>query len=387
MNSEKNPLALAALALGAFAVGTTEVVIAGLLPQVASGFGVSVPAAGLLVSGYALGMVVGAPALTVLGNRLPRKTMLLALAALLVVGSLLCAVSGSYGVLMTARVLSALAGGAFVGVASVVAAGLVPAEKKAAAIAKVFMGLSLANVLGVPAGTAIGQEFGWRTAFWMVSAVGVIVMAGLAAFVPHRTRRENQHGGLGLAAFRNGRLWLALLVTALGWAPFLAVVTYIVPLLTEVTGLDASAVPFVLVLVGVGMLAGSPLGGRLADQALMPTVYAVLAAVTLVSVLLVPAVQSPVTAVVALALFGMAGAATIPPFQARVLSMADGARDLASAANVSAFNVGNAAGPFLGGLAIEAGLGYTSVLWVAAALGAAGLLVAPLTRAPAMQRV
>ncbi|MFJ2911510.1 MFS transporter [Streptomyces sp. NPDC087228] len=367
---------LAALALGAFAVGTTEVVIAGLLPDVAADFGVSLPTAGLLVSGYALGMVVGAPLLTVLGAKLPRRRLLLWLVGLFTAAGLLSALTPGYEVLLVGRVLSALAGGAYVGTAAVVAAGIVAPERKASAIATVFMGLSLANVLGVPGGTALGQTLGWRAAFWAVTAIGVVLLAAIAALVPPMPRERGTDLRRELAVFRRGRVWLALAATAFGWAPFLTVLTYITPLLTEVTGFDDRTVPLMLVLIGAGMVVGTPLAGRLADRALLPTLYGALAGVAVVSALLLAAVHSKPAAAVGFLLFGLVGAAVIPPSQTRLLEAARGADNLASAANISAFNIGNAGGPLLAGAALSAGADYTSSLWIAAALGAIGLALA-----------
>ncbi|MFE7312329.1 MFS transporter [Streptomyces sp. NPDC057555] len=365
--------ALAALALGAFAVGTTEVVITGLLPEVAAGFDVSLTTAGMLVSGYALGMVVGAPLLTVLGSRLPRKQLLLALVALFTAASALSALAPTYGTLLAGRVLSALAGGAYVGVASVVAARISAPKRRASAIAAVFMGLSVANVLGVPGGTALGQVLGWRAVFWTVSALGALLWAALALLVPPVPRDEGADLRREAAVFRRGRVWLALAATALGWAPFLTVLTYIAPLLTDVTGYGARAVPLLLAILGVGMLVGTPLAGRLADRALQPTLYGALGGTAAVSLLLLAAVHSKPLTALGFFLFGLVGAAVIPPLQARVTSYAHGAENLASAANISAFNIGNAGGPLLAGAALSSGAGYPSSLWIAAALALAGL--------------
>ncbi|WP_131737663.1 MFS transporter [Actinomadura roseirufa] len=366
------PLALLALALGAFGIGTTEFVIAGLLPDLAADFHTSIPTAGLLVSGYAAGVVVGAPLVTALGARLPRKTMLVGTMALFVVAHLLSALAPSFGALMAGRIVASFAHGAYVGVASVVAAELVRPEKRASAIALLFSGLSLANVLGVPFGTFLGQQFGWRAAFWAVAAIGLAAFAGIALLVPRGPRPE---AGLRreLAVFRGGRIWLALAMTALGWAPVLAIVTYVAPLLTEITGFGEGAVPVVMTLLGLGMLVGGPLGGRFADRALLPSLFAGLALLTVLAVVLLAAVHDKAAVVVALTVFGIVSAATIPPLQTWVLDKAAGAQTMASAANVAAFNLGNAVGPALAGLAIGAGLGYTSVLWVAALLGVAGL--------------
>ncbi|MFE6779773.1 MFS transporter [Streptomyces sp. NPDC057702] len=362
--------------MGAFAVGTTEVVIAGLLPEVAAGVDVSLTSAGLLVSGYAAGMVVGAPLLTVAGARVARRSLLLWLAGLFVVSSLLSAMAPGFAVLLVGRVLSALAGGAYVGIAAVVAADVVAPQRRASAIATVFMGLSLANVVGVPGGTALGQAWGWRAAFWAVTGIGVVLLVALARYVPRTPAPTGVDPRRGFAVFRRGRVWLALAATACGWAPFLTVLTYISPLLTDVTGFSTHAVPLMLVLVGVGMVVGTPLAGRLADRALLPTLFGALAGVTVVSALLLAAVHSKPAAIVGFLLFGLVGAAVIPPLQTRVLASADGAGDLASAANISAFNVGNAGGPLLAGGALSAGWGLTAPLWIAAVLGAVGLALA-----------
>ncbi|MCO5998867.1 MFS transporter [Actinoallomurus rhizosphaericola] len=371
------PIALLALAIGGFGIGTTEFVISGLLPDLSADLHVSIPTAGLLVSGYAFGVVVGAPLLTALGSRISRKTMLVSLMALFTVGNLLCAVAPTYGVLMVARLVTAFAHGAYFGIGSVVAADLVRPEKRAGAIAMMFTGLTVANVLGVPGGTALGQALGWRSTFWVVAAIGLVALAGIATLVPARPRPSADTGLRGeLSVFRHGQVWLALAMTALGWAPVFTVITYVAPLATRVTGFSSGAVPILMVLFGVGMVAGNALGGRLADRALMPSLYGILAAVIAVSLLLFFVVHGKVAVVVVMLLLGVVGSATIAPLQTRVLDKAAGAPTMASAANIAAFNLGNTVGPFLGGLAIDAGLGYASTTWIAALIGAAGLAVA-----------
>ncbi|SED32929.1 MFS transporter, DHA1 family, arabinose polymer transporter [Amycolatopsis tolypomycina] len=370
------PAALLALAISAFGIGTTEFVIMGLLPEVAAGFGVSIPAAGLLISGYALGVVVGAPLLTALASRVPRKTVLVALMGLFIAGNVLSALAPSYGLLMTGRIVAALSHGAFFGVGSVVAASLVAPAKQAGAIALMFTGLTVANVLGVPAGTALGQAFGWRSTFWVVSALGVLGAIGILVLVP----RQETSPGAGLrrelAVFRRPQVWLALVMTALGFAGVFASFTYIAPMMTEVAGFSSGAVTWLLVLFGAGLFAGNLLGGRAADRKLMPSLYVILAALALVLVAFVFTAHAKVPAAITIALFGAAGFATVPPLQARVLAKAEGAPALASAANIAAFNLGNAGGAWLGGQAIDAGLGYTAPNWIGAALAAAGLAVA-----------
>ncbi|MDR8408538.1 MFS transporter [Nonomuraea sp. 3-1Str] len=371
------PLALFALAISAFGIGTTEFITNGLLPDLATDFGVTIPTAGLLVSGYALGVAVGGPPLTMLGGRLPRKTMLLALMVLFIAGNLLSALAPSYGVLMIGRVLAAFAHGAYFGVGSVVAAELVAPQKRASAIALMFTGLTLANVAGVPLGTWIGQGFGWRATFWLVVAIGVAGLAGVLALVPRRPRPE---GGVlrELATFRSGGVWLALAMTVFGFAPVFAVITFVAPMMTGVGGFSAGAVPVVMALFGVGLVVGNLVGGRLADRAVMPAIYGSVALLTVLAVALALVARNQIAFMVVITLFGLAGFATVPPLQTRVLDAAAGAPTLASAANIGAFNVGNAIGSFAAGLTIEAGLGYVAPAWTAALLGVAGLAVAGL---------
>ncbi|MBE8517250.1 MFS transporter [Amycolatopsis sp. H6(2020)] len=370
------PAALLALAISAFGIGTTEFVIMGLLPEVAADFGVSIPSAGLLISGYALGVVVGAPVLTALASRVPRKTVLVALMGLFIAGNVLSALAPSYGLLMAGRVVAALSHGAFFGVGSVVAASLVAPAKQAGAIALMFTGLTVANVLGVPAGTALGQAFGWRSTFWVVSALGVAGTIGILTLVPHQEPEPGAGLRGELAVFRRSQVWLALVMTALGFAGVFASFTYIAPMMTEVAGFSSGAVTWLLVLFGAGLFAGNLLGGRAADRKLMPSLYVILAALALVLVAFVFTAHAKVPAAITIALFGAAGFATVPPLQARVLAKAEGAPALASAANIAAFNLGNAGGAWLGGQAIEAGLGYTAPNWIGAGLAAAGLAVA-----------
>ncbi|WP_255410246.1 MFS transporter [Amycolatopsis sp. CA-128772] len=289
---------------------------------------------------------------------------------------MLSALAPSYSLLMTGRVVAALSHGAFFGVGSVVAASLVSPAKQASAIALMFTGLTVANVLGVPAGTALGQAFGWRSTFWVVSALGVAGAAGILALVP----RQAPDPGAGLrgelAVFRRPQVWLALVMTALGFAGVFASFTYIAPMMTEVAGFSSGAVTWLLVLFGAGLFAGNLLGGRAADRKLMPSLYVILTALALVLVAFVFTAHAKVPAAITIALFGAAGFATVPPLQARVMAKAEGAPALASAANIAAFNLGNAGGAWLGGQAIDAGLGYTAPSWIGAVLAAAGLAVA-----------
>ncbi len=370
------PAALLALAIGAFGIGTTEFVIMGLLPEVATDLGVSIPSAGLLISGYALGVVVGAPLLTAIGSKVSRKTVLLSLMGVFIVGNLVSAVAGTYGVLMTGRIIAALAHGAFFGVGSVVAASLVAKEKQASAIALMFTGLTVANVLGVPGGTALGQAFGWRSTFWAVTVLGVIGLFGILFLVPKQRVSEGPGLRSELAVFRSLQVWLALAMTALGFAGVFASFTYIAPMMTEVAGFSSGAVTWLLVLFGGGLVVGNLLGGKAADRSLMPSLYVILALLAVVLAVFVFTAHAQVPAAVTIALFGAAGFATVAPLQKRVMDKAKGAPALASAANIAAFNLGNAVGAYLGGLTISHGLGYTAPNWVGAALAVTGLAVA-----------
>ncbi|MDQ7879754.1 MFS transporter [Microbacterium sp. QXD-8] len=370
------PLGLIALAMGAFGIGLTEFVIMGLLPQVARDFAVTEPAAGWLISGYALGVVVGALGLTAATIRLPRKPVLLGLVVLFIAGNVLTALAPDYGIAMTGRVLAALAHGAFFGIGSVVAASLVAPEKRAGAIAIMFTGLTAANVLGVPFGTFLGQQFGWRSTFWVIAGIGVLALVGIAALVPAAKdapeaislRRE-------LRAFRSIQVWLSLAVTVLSFGGMFGAFTYITYTLTEVSGFAAGAVPWLLVLFGAGLVAGNWLGGRLADRRLDLSLIAFIAALVVVLMTFALLAGSQVATIVALVLMGALGFGTVPGLQSRVMHYADGAPTLASGANIGAFNIGNALGAWAGGVGISAGLGYTAPVWIGAAISGAGLVV------------
>ncbi|MCC8249807.1 MFS transporter [Saccharothrix luteola] len=369
------PLALIALAVGAFGIGTTEFVIVGLLPEVATDLGVSIPSAGLLVSGYALSVVVGAPLVTMAGARLPRKAVLMILMAVFIAGNALCAVADDYALLMVGRAVAALCHGAFFGIGSVVAAELVAPHRKASAIAMMFTGLTVSNVLGVPLGTALGQEWGWRSTFWAVTALGVLGLIGIAALVPATPRPDT---GLRreLAAFARPQVWLALAMTTLGFAGVFASFTYIAPMMTEVAGFSAGAVTWLLILFGAGLCVGNVVGGRAADRSVMRSLFVILSLLAAVLFAFVFTAHSQWQAAVTILLFGAAGFATVPPLQMRVMQQAEGAPALASAANIASFNLGNALGAWLGGVAIDGGLGYTAPNWVGGLLALSGLAVA-----------
>lgn len=362
--------------MGAFGIGTTEFVIMGVLPQVAGDFGVTIPAAGWLVSGYALGVVFGAPLLTVLGTKVSRKKMLMFLMTLFVIGNALSAIAPSFGVMLIGRIVSSLAHGAFFGIGSVVAAGLVAPEKKASAISLMFMGLTVANIVGVPGGTYIGQAAGWRVTFVIVAALGVIGFLGVAKLVPETGRPDSVTVRTEFAAFRNVQVWLAMAMTVLGYGGVFAAITYITPMMTEVAGYTEGAVTWLLVLFGIGMFLGNLLGGKFADRRLMPMLLTTLAALTAALLLFTATAHNKVLAAITLSLIGALGFATVPPLQKWVLDQASAAPTLASAANIGAFNLGNALAAWLGGVVIAAGLGYTSPNWVGAILSGTALLLA-----------
>lgn len=370
------PLALLALAIGAFGIGTTEFVIAGLLPEVAAEFDVSIPAAGWLISGYALGVAAGAVPMTLLGARLRRKHLLLILMVVFIAGNAISALAPSYAVMMAGRIVAACCHGAFFGVGSVVAADLVAPNRRASAIAFMFTGLTLANVLGVPMGTFLGQEFGWRSTFWAVVALGVVGFAGIAVLVPDLPRVATGGALHELRVLRSGRVWLAVAMTVLGFGGVFASFTYVAPMMTEAAGFSDGAVSWLLVLFGAGLVLGNLVGGRFADRRLMPSLYVLLAGLAVVLAVFTLTATSPVPAAVTLFLLGAFGFATVPPLQMRVLDSAAAAPTIASAVNIGAFNVGNAVAAWLGGLVISAGLGYTAPNWVGAAMAAGALLLA-----------
>ncbi|MFB6979272.1 MFS transporter [Streptomyces scopuliridis] len=375
------PLALLALAIGAFGIGTTEFVIMGLLPEVAADYGVTIPTAGLLVTGYALGVVLGAPLMTVLGTRIPRKRMLMVLMGLFVLGNVLSALAPSFGLMLTGRVVASLAHGAFFGIGSVVAAGLVAPEKKAGAIAMMFTGLTVANVVGVPFGTFLGQSAGWRATFLVVAGLGVLGLAGIARLVPEQPRPEGVRIRHELAAFRNAQVVLAMAMTVLGFGGVFAAITYITPMMTETAGFADSSVTWLLVLFGIGMVAGNLIGGRFADRRLMPLLYVSLGSLAVVLALFTVTAHNKIAAAVTLTLIGALGFATVPPLQKRVLDQASAAPTLASAVNIGAFNLGNALAAWLGGIVIAAGFGYTAPNWAGAALAGSALVLAVVSSA------
>ena len=376
-SSKKFPIALYALTAGAFGIGTTEFVIMGLLMQVASDLHVSIAAAGLLISGYALGVFVGAPLLTAATSRMPRKAVLVALMVIFTLGNLACALAPNYTVLMIARVVTSLAHGTFFGVGAVVATGLVAEDRKASAISVMFTGLTVATLLGVPAGAWLGLHYGWRATFWAVTAIGVIATVVIATLVP------KDRGDAAPMAFREEikavirpQVLLGLLMTVLGFGGMFTVYTYIQPLLTEVAGFGDAAVSPILLVFGVGMIVGNVLGGKFADRRLMPALIGTLLALTSVMGLMTFVLHSQWAMVLFVGLLGAAAFATVSPLQLWVLQKATGAQSLASSLNIGAFNLGNAFGAWLGGVVIMHGPGLEALPWLAALVPFSASLVA-----------
>lgn len=370
------PLGLLALAVGGFGIGLTEFVIMGLLPEVAADFAVTETVAGYLISGYAIAVAVGAIGLTAAVIRLDRKKVLVGLMGLFIAGNLLSALAPTYELLLAGRILAALCHGAFFGIGAVVATDMVAPDRRAGAIAMMFAGLTSANVLGVPFGTFLGQQLGWRSTFWAITVIGAVALVGIVALVPAtaadavppRLRTE-------LRAFREPQVWWSILVTVLGFGGMFGGFTYIAYTLTEVSGFASSTVPWLLVVFGAGLFVGNYLGGKAADRSITRTLLVLLAVLTVVLAVFALTATNQVVTVVSLFFMGAFGFATVPGLQLRIMGHAAGAPTMASAANIAAFNVGNALGAWVGGLTIGAGLGYLSPLWAGAGITLAALVV------------
>lgn len=367
--------ALLALALGGFGIGTTEFVTMGLLPDIARAMNVSEPTAGHAVSAYALGVVVGAPVIAALCARLPRKRLLIALMVAFTIGNAATVLAPSFSTLVAARFLTGLPHGAYFGVASLAAATLAPAGQRAKAVAAVMLGLSAANVVGVPAATWLGQHLGWRDAYAVVAVIGLATVFALAKFVPELTGVRVTDPRTELGALRRSQVLLTLVVGAVGFGGMFAVYTYITTTLTDVAGMPVGLVPIVLALFGLGMIAGNIVGGVLADRGVDRAVFAALVSMVVILAGFVAAAHNPFTAGVGAFLVGAAGAALAPGLQIRLMDVAHDAQTLAAALNHAALNIANAAGAWLGGLVIAAGLGYTAPAVVGAGLAVVGVLL------------
>ncbi|MDR6770738.1 MFS transporter [Azospirillum sp. BE72] len=374
------PLALLALAISAYAIGTTEFVVVGLLPTVASDLNVSLPLAGMVVSVYALGVTFGAPVLTALTGRIRRKPLLLGLMGVFVAGNLLAGVSPNYETLLMARVLSAFAHGVFFSIGSTIAADLVPEDKRASAIAMMFSGLTIAIVTGVPLGTWIGQNFGWRATFLAVSALGVIGGLGVAALVPARLSQPPAAGlGAQLGVLAKPRLLLAFAITALGYGGTFVAFTFLAPILETITGFSSATVSLVLVLYGAAIAVGNVVGGRLANRRPVRALAWLFALQALVLIVFTFTADAKVPALITLAGMGALAFANVPGLQLYVVQLAQrhapGAVDVASALNIAAFNLGIAAGAFFGGQVVSSPLGLGATPWVGGLFVLGGLVL------------
>jgi DHA1 family inner membrane transport protein len=364
---------LIALAVGAFGIGVTEFAPMGMLPVIAADLQVSIPAAGLLVSAYAMGVLIGAPLMTLTTGRIDRRTLLIALMGIFTLGNALSAVAGGYWMLMAARVVTSFNHGAFFGVGSVVAASLVPPDKRAGAVAAMFTGLTVATIGGVPAATWVSEAIGWRTAFAGIAGVGAIAMLSLRLALPPLPAAEGGDMRAELRVLTRGPVVIALALTTIGFGGVFTVFTYIVPILRDVTHGSTGYITAMLMLFGVGATIGNGVGGRLADRSVDRALMTMLAIMALTLLAFTVLMQWPVTAAIAILVWGIASFAIVPPLQMRVMDAASDAPNLASAMNIGAFNLGNAIGAALGGGVIGAGLGLPTVSLAGAAMAAVAL--------------
>ncbi|BBR59718.1 MULTISPECIES: MFS transporter [unclassified Klebsiella] len=364
------PIALFALAVGAFGIGLTEFVIAGILPQIARGFDVSIPSAGLMATSYALGVFIGAPLMTVVGSRVPRKTMLIALAVIFTLGNIITAMAPTLSVAVVGRVITSFNHGAFFGIGSIIAASLVAPGRQASAIALMFSGLTLANLLGVPAGTWLAQAFSWRMVFWGIAGIGLLTIASIALFVPDIKKGPGIALKAELRAFVDPQVLLVMGITVFGPAAFFTSITYIAPMMIEVAGLSAAGVAGLMVIFGLGLAVGNWLGGRFADRSLFGTLFITLAAQGGVLLVFWAGVENPLVAGVCVFLMAAFGFATVSPIQKLVMDRAShaGAPTMAASVNIGMFNLGNALGAWAGGATIAAGFGLVSPNWAGAIL-------------------
>jgi DHA1 family inner membrane transport protein len=367
------PVPLIALAVSAFAIGTTEFVIMGLLPQVATNLHVDIPTAGWLVSGYALGVFIGAPIMAILTQKLPHRSALMALMGIFILGNALCALAPSYSFLMVARIITALCHGAFFGIGAVEAAALVAPEKRGQAIALMFTGLTLANVLGVPLGTALGQAEGWRTTFWAVTAIGIASFASLFLLLPRNTAHAEHPDMLRELGRLTPAVYLGLATTVVFSASIFAMFTYIAPLLNTITHVAPRGVSYTLFLIGLGLTLGNFLGGRLADWRLATTLAGAFTAAAIILAAFTISAHHLIPAEVTLFLWAVCSFTGIPALQINLVNLGREAPNLISTLNIAAFNAGNALGAWAGGAVIAHGLGFDAIPPTAAALALAAL--------------
>ncbi|WP_397458290.1 MFS transporter [Pseudomonas asplenii] len=366
---------LVALSIGAFGIGVTEFAPMGMLPSIAADLGVSIPAAGLLVSAYALGVLIGAPLMTLATVKVPRRYLLIGLMAIFALGNLMSALATSYESLLVARVVTSLNHGAFFGVGSVVAASVVAPDKRAGAVAAMFMGLTLATIGGVPLATWFGELMGWRTAFWGIAALGVVAMVALWFALPDLPLPKNDGVLAEIRVLGRGPVLAALALTVVGSGAMFTVFTYIAPILSSETHASTPFITGMLVLFGVGLTLGNMWGGKAADRSIDRTLIVSLVALIMVLLALSVLLRWPLPTAVAILVWGVASFALVPPLQMRVMEAARDAPNLASAVNIGAFNLGNAIGAALGGAVINAGLGYPAISLAGAAMAALGLVM------------
>jgi MFS transporter, DHA1 family, inner membrane transport protein len=385
LSPARTRLALLALALGGFGIGATEFVAMGLLPILAEDLlpelyrtneAESFAQVGMLISAYALGVVVGAPTIAASSARFPRKQLLLVLVGVIAVATIASAVLPSFGLVLAARFVSGLPHGAYFGIASLVAAQLMGPGQRGRGIAFVLSGLTISNVIGVPLITALGHAAGWRVAYLAVAAIFVLTFVAIAYFVPLQAGDASATIRRELAGFGRAQVWLALLTGAIGFGGFFAVYTYVSPLVTGAAGLSIEVVPFALVVVGLGMTIGNMIGGRAADHHVMKTLFACFAAFILSLVGVGLFGSNPVALFIGIFLVGASAAALSPAIQTRLMDVAGESQTLAAAANHSSLNLGNSLGAFLGGIVIAAGFGYLSVAWVGLVLAVLGVAIA-----------
>ncbi|MEU9374783.1 Cmx/CmrA family chloramphenicol efflux MFS transporter [Streptomyces sp. NPDC048255] len=368
------PVAVYVLGLSVFALGTSEFMLSGLLPPIADDMGVTIPQAGLLISAFAIGMVVGAPLLAVATLRLPRRTTLISLISLFGLGQVAGALAPTYELLFASRVVSALACAGFWAVGAAVAIAMVERNQRARAMAVMIGGLSIANVLGVPAGAFLGEHLGWRSAFWSVGAASAVALVGILFLVPKiPLPAQKPRLGRELSIYRDRQVWLAIVITALAAGGVFCAFSYLSPLLTDVAGLDSQWVPWILGLFGIGALAGTTLGGRVADAHLFGVLLWGITASTVFLTALALLASAQAAAIALSFLLGFSAFFTAPALNARMFNVAGAAPTLAGATTTAAFNLGNTGGPWLGGTVIDAGLGYAATAWAGAAMTVAAL--------------
>ncbi|MGY3615226.1 MFS transporter [Bradyrhizobium sp. USDA 10063] len=376
------PLALLALAVGAFGIGLTEFVVAGILPQIATAFGVDIPTAGLVATTYALGVFMGAPLLTVLGARVPRKTMLIGLALVFTLGNVITALAPTLQVALVGRIITSFNHGAFFGIGSIIAASLVAAGRQASAIAFMFSGLTLANLLGVPVGTWLAQVYDWRLVFWIIAGIGLLTIVSVVLLVPRIEKGKAIALRAELRAFIDPQVLLVMGITIFGPAAFFTSITYIAPMVIGKAGFSDAGVAWLMVLFGLGLAVGNWMGGRFADRSLFGTLFVTLAAQGLVLIIFWMGVESSVVAFASVFLMAAFGFATVSPIQKLVMDRASqaGAPTMVASVNIGMFNLGNAIGAWAGGATIAAGFGLASPNWAGAILSFVALGLAVLAR-------